>query len=874
MLSRLIARLMPQPAPVAAPVPEEAPRSGLRRAAELAGAEDAAPPPYRFKVAPPALPPGVAPAGVVPPVMAMDATAYAYAGETYGAAGFPGYPYLVNLSTRSEFRAFAAALSTELTREWIELTSASEDGEASTKLPEIEAELKRLNVRGVFQKAAEHDCYFGRAQLFVELKGHERNMPLVLSNKTVAKGSLVRVVPIEPMWTTPSMYNSLDPAAPDFYRPTKWYMLGQEVHASRMLTIVTRELPDMLKPAFNFGGMSLSQLAEPYVDNWLRTRQSVSDLINNFSITALATSMDQVLSGADDGTDLFARAALFTTGRSNKGLMLLDKEREELVQINTPLGGLHELQAQSQEQMCSVSRMPAIVLTGISPSGLNASSEGEIRTFYDWITAQQEAHYRAPLEVILKLVQLSLYGEIDEDIGFKFVPLYQMTPAEEAEIRSKNATSATAYINAGVIDPSEERERLARDPASGYQGLDTSVEIVPPTQPGEDDPDPDKDEDDDPPPAQDGWEEGKHPRADNGQFGSGSGGGASKAGKLSQAANKASAKADKANTAEAHEAALAAHADAAGEHSAAAFAEGPNTMGESNRAGIVQRHLAEMQRHAQAAEAASAAPAVGAHKDANGNERSAGLSPRESAIEGAFHDAVTADAPKLIAEYRQRFGNTIDPDAVKALDPNFAADPGLAAAVHEPSSRLAKMIYAKALKDKADSGDTSPTVFTAGGSGSGKSTTLPGALAALGAKPDGLIYDSVLSSPSSAKSRIDQALAATAGDVGIAYTNADIETALYLNAKRTRSVSIDTLMHAHVGASDTLRELAEHYKDNPRVKFTVMNNKGSIDQVAPGTIADVPKYDKFALREQLVKVAQGMLSSGKIDQAKYELLTR
>lgn len=872
MLKRLIARFMPQPAPVAAPDPEEPKRSGLRRAAELAGAQDEAPPPYRFKIEPPALPPGVVPAGSTAPVLAMDATAYAYAGENYGAAGFPGYPYLVNLSTRSEFRAMAAALSTELTREWIELTSASEDGDEDAKLPEIEAELKRLDIRGVFQKAAEHDCYFGRAQLFVELRGHERAMPLILSNKTVEKGSLVRVVPIEPMWTTPSMYNSLDPAAPDFYRPTKWYMLGQEVHASRMLTIVTRELPDMLKPAFNFGGMSLSQLAEPYVDNWLRTRQSVSDLINNFSITALATSMDQVLSGADDGTDLFARATLFTTGRSNKGLMLLDKEREELVQVNTPLGGLHELQAQAQEQMCSVSRMPAIVLTGISPSGLNASSEGEIRTFYDWITAQQEAHYRAPLEVILKLVQLSLYGEIDEDIGFKFVPLYQMTPAEEAEIRSKNATSATAYINAGVIDPSEERERLARDPASGYQGLDTSIEIVPPTPPGGDDPDPDKDEDDDPPPAQDGWEEGKHPRADNGQFGSGSGGGVSKAGKLSQAANKASAKADKANTSEAHEAALAAHAEAAGEHSAAAYAEGPNTMGESNRAGIVQRHLAEMRRHGAAAQALQ--KKTGTYRDSHGNERIAGLTPRESAIEGEFHASVTANAPALIAKYRERFGNTIDPDSVKKLNDDFDADPSLAAAVHEPSSRLAKMIYADALKAKADAGDTSPTVFTAGGSGSGKSTTMPGALAALGAKPDGLIYDSVLSSPASAKSRIDQALEATKGDVGIAYTNADIETALYLNAKRTRSVSIDTLMHAHVGASDTLRELAEHYKGNPRVKFTVMNNKGTIDEVAQGSIADVPKYDKFALRDQLVRVAQGMLDSGKIDQAKFELLTR
>ena len=217
----------------------------------------------------------------------------------------------------------------------------------------------------------------------------------------------------------------------------------------------------------------------PYVDNWLRTRQSVADLINNFSITALATSMDQILQG-ESGSELFARADFFTAMRSNKGLMLLDKEREELVQLNTPLSGLHELQAQSQEHMCSVSRMPAIVLTGISPSGLNASSDGEIRIFYDWISAQQEAFWRTPIETILKVVQLSLFGEIDPDIGFEFVSLHQMTPKEESDIRAQDANTAATLINSGVIDPSEERERIARDPHSGYTGLDTSVELVPP----------------------------------------------------------------------------------------------------------------------------------------------------------------------------------------------------------------------------------------------------------------------------------------------------------------------------------------------------------------------------------------------------------
>lgn len=439
---------------------------------------------YTYPIRPPMLPPGVAPIGVTPPVMAMDLNLYAFAAETYPGGGFPGFSYLSQLTTRAEYRAFASSLSTEVTRKWIEFTSKQDDGaDSAKKIKLIDGEFKRLNVRGVIQKAVEHDCYFGRAQIFIDIKDADRKTPLILDPRTVKMGSLTGILNVEAIWTTPSGYNSLDPAAADFYSPNGWFMLGQQVHASRLMTIITRPLPDMLKPAFNFAGMSLSQLAEPYVDNWLRTRQSVADLINNFSLTALATSMDQVLQGDDDGTDLFARADLFTATRSNRGLMLLDKDREELVQINTPLSGLHELQAQAQEHMCSVSRTPAIVLTGISPSGLNASGDGEIRVFYDWIAAQQEAFWREPLEIILKVVQLSLFGKIDDDIGINFVPLYQMSQKELSEIRQADGATDCAYIAAGVVDASEVRDRLAKDPNSGYDGLDTTVELLPPMEP-------------------------------------------------------------------------------------------------------------------------------------------------------------------------------------------------------------------------------------------------------------------------------------------------------------------------------------------------------------------------------------------------------
>lgn len=451
-----------------------------------------------YPVEPPTLSPRVVPQGRRAPVMATDAYNYGTGAFAVGygdIAGFPGYPYLAGLATRAEYRAMASALSSEMTREWITLNSTNTDADEATKdkLNQIDARMKELKLRDTIQLAVEQDAYFGCSHIFIDIGTKDPALPLLISPKTIGVGSLKGFKCIEAMWTTPSSYNALDPTKPNWYKPVKWFVVGKEVHATRMPTIITRPVPDMLKPAFNFGGMSLSQLAEAYVNNWLRSRQAASDLLNNFSVTALLTDMGQILQGGADtdpacnGADLIKRGQLFTALRGNLGLMLLDKEREELVKRDTALAGVAELVAQTQEHMCAVSRMPSIILTGLSPGGLNASSDSEIRVFYDWISSQQEAYYRSPIETFLKVIQLDLFGEIDPDITFTFNPLFQMTPKELAEIRKSDADAAAAYVNASIVDPTEVRQRLARDPESGYEGLDLSLQVVDTNPSGEDD---------------------------------------------------------------------------------------------------------------------------------------------------------------------------------------------------------------------------------------------------------------------------------------------------------------------------------------------------------------------------------------------------
>lgn len=459
----------PAPAPTARTRPWQA-RIGEVMLHMAAAMGDGTIPRREFRA--PVLPPGVVPKGARFALDSPNATqGYSWLNGQAGFCGmaFPGYTYLAELSQRSEYYEPSGVIANEMTREWVKF-----NGVKGSKLKDLQDAFVEFDVRNAFRTCTLYDGHFGLGHLFIRIKGQEtdkkRLLPLVVDDNgaTITKGSLLGLKPIEPLWTTPYAYNSINPTLPNFYRPDFWYILGKQTHSSRMLQFVSRPLPDILKPSYNFGGMSLTQLIEPYVVRWLKTVDSVNRLISNFSITALATQMGSILEEGGDSGSLIRRAQLFNLTRDNRGLMLIDKESEDILQKNTPLSGLSDLQAQAQEHMAAPTHIPLVKLTGVTPSGLNASSDGEIKVFYDWIGSEQENQYQQPLSVVLRIIQLHLWGKVDPSITAEFIPLDSPTDAELAEMTSKKSKAGVDYVTNGVIDANEERERLRNDPHSGY----------------------------------------------------------------------------------------------------------------------------------------------------------------------------------------------------------------------------------------------------------------------------------------------------------------------------------------------------------------------------------------------------------------------
>jgi uncharacterized protein len=415
----------------------------------------------------------------------MGSYAAQYAASAYAEGQeWLGYSILALLAQRSEYRIMSETVASEMTREWIVFKSNSGDRNQQKRIEQIEQRLKEIKLQGTMYAANINDGLQGRGQVYIdtgvsdvsELKLQLSDLKAVRSKYGVGK-FIKRLAAIEPMWCYPATYEASDPLAINWYKPDMWWVMGKEVSRDRLLTFVGNEVPDIIKPAYSFGGLSTTQMAKPYVDFWLRNRTSESDLLNNFSLRVLSTELD--VTTADEGSELIQRALTLNTLADNQGILLINKSSEAFDIRQTSLGGIAEITRQSMERMTIPSRMPIVKLFGNQPSGLNADSEGVIRMWYDYILAQQESNNRPIIEAVVNLVQLELFDEVIDDIVWEFKDLWQLDEAGKMAVQLTKSQIIETDISSGVIDPEEGRLARAKDEDSPYVGMDIEAREAP-----------------------------------------------------------------------------------------------------------------------------------------------------------------------------------------------------------------------------------------------------------------------------------------------------------------------------------------------------------------------------------------------------------
>lgn len=226
-------------------------------------------------------------------------------------------------------------------------------------------------------------------------------------------------------------------------------------------------------------------------------------------------------------------------------------------------------------------------------------------------------------------------------------------------------------------------------------------------------------------------------------------------------------------------------------------------------------------------------------------------------------------------------GRIINTDSARETFPEYTADRTKSAMVHEGASELAKKMYAKKLSQPVPAGYDNNVLFTAGGTGAGKSSGIKSSpiLQEISDKAN-IIYDTNMNGLKSSVKKIEQALDADR-NVTIAYTFRDPEEALRIGALTRasgmeknlgsgRTVPLNEHLKTHMGSYDTMLKLQEQYKNNPKVQIVAIDNSRGKGNSTVVPLDKIPKINENEVSPRLNRALEEEYHNGKISKAIYD----
>lgn len=384
---------------------------------------------------------------------------------------FVGYGALQQIAQQGMIRACIQTVADDMSRQWIELKGG--DDTDSDKLNELKDLIdNKYHLREVFHRAFTTTGYMGGSFIFLKTDSDELQLPLRINDESaeLKEGKKLQFIVVDPVNASPIAYNCTNPLEDDYMKPERWFVLGQEVHASRMLSIVDNEPPTLLKPAYNFLGIPQAQILWDYVLHFNECRISTARLLNKISLLVVQTDMDSILQSPSGVAEFDNKMDFLARYRDNDSVFVCDKDSEAVNNVQTTIAGCTDIVRQALEMVSAINRTPAVKLLGISPSGFNATGESDIRNYYDYIHSKQELHHDE-IQKCIEAVQLVEFGRIDPSIGFDFVDLNKENEASKAMTAQTKIGALAQLLDRQVMSAEEMRQAVKQDKDMGLSFL-------------------------------------------------------------------------------------------------------------------------------------------------------------------------------------------------------------------------------------------------------------------------------------------------------------------------------------------------------------------------------------------------------------------
>lgn len=373
-----------------------------------------------------------------------------------------------------------------LGRAWLKV-QVGDDADATSRVKQAMEDLK---VRDEIEKAMKWARAYGGSALLLGANDGVRDLRLPLVEQSIRSIDWLTVLDASEIQAQTWYEN---PRAKKYGEPKTYRIVpklvgdvpaaemnNMEVHESRLIAfqgiVVDR---DQLR-AGQFPGWGDSVLQRPHgvLRDFDMGWDSVAILLTEFAVATYGIEGLANLVATRQDAVVKKRVELIMQQKSTLRGVLMDA-KETFKRETVPLSGVADILDRFCKRMAAAAGMPVTVLMGDSPAGLAATGAMEVRNWYDRIAAGRQRTLGAPMERFLEVLFAAKNGptggKVPEDWSLEYNPLWQLNAMEEADLRSKQASTDKAYVDMGAVTPEE--VAVSRFPAEGYNASRMVVDL-------------------------------------------------------------------------------------------------------------------------------------------------------------------------------------------------------------------------------------------------------------------------------------------------------------------------------------------------------------------------------------------------------------
>lgn len=283
---------------------------------------------------------------------------------------------------------------------------------------------------------------------------------------------------------------SNDPFAADYDKPQSYSINGQDVHISRCIVFDGDPLLSMSSTnVYQLGRINPSGFSEsvltPIYDLLIRvtgSQQGAYHLINMASVLLAKVDQLKELSGTNNKALAVIQQLMYSISIFNAGI--IEGKGVDITQHSATFGSVPELLMMFLQILSASCDIPATRFLGQAPGGLNATGESDLENYYNVIDAYQRMELKPRLRQLFDIIGCCQWGYTawqvkKQKLDFNFPALWNLTEKEEAEKNEIIARSYVGLFDANIINAQQLFDELkARQIFQTDVAFDTQLEAL------------------------------------------------------------------------------------------------------------------------------------------------------------------------------------------------------------------------------------------------------------------------------------------------------------------------------------------------------------------------------------------------------------